>query len=589
MPKPTETSKFGNTQSPYTSSTIPWTGPEIPCIGLCKGDMVSGVVYKIGTRLCELYEDYEDLKNLDFSCVIEKLNINNPSDYSLKTLFQILLDNDCQLKDLIDSITNNSTGNVLDFSTLNLGCLEEVFTDCNDCNPENLISILQKIIDEICAQKIRLDGIDVSILDIITRLEIVEGRTAPTNPISEAEINSCLNPVPALPLPISTHISTITDPEICDIRSLIGSNTDIAGAFTKACPTKYEGLSGVVVNPTTIADGLSSLYAMACYDYDLITDCCQPTCDKIKLGFGVTYNGTSITVNFLPSYGTSIPAAFADCGSLITITDINNAIATSPISLSNNASATINISGLDVSQKLTVSVKTCLETPDIKCTDCISQEVGPFVQGSECTLCRFCVTGPDGSYIILDHTVNGIQKSVTLNEGTCITFKTPEETVVINSIISVDNAVLSRDQTYFCDNSIINLPNPVGETCWFFELPRVAVNNATPSIDIKINHSYLSLETTAGTIPLSGGINVINDYPINPPSGLTSLATLVTQCEPPGQTTFEEIGIILSITGQSTANPPLLVINQKQYNGGTTIRDLELIIRGKLRPSCQCN
>ena len=40
--------------SVVSSNCVSWQGPNIPCIGLCKGDTVTDVVAKLGELVCEI-------------------------------------------------------------------------------------------------------------------------------------------------------------------------------------------------------------------------------------------------------------------------------------------------------------------------------------------------------------------------------------------------------------------------------------------------------------------------------------------------------------------------------------------------------
>jgi hypothetical protein len=54
------------------SDCIIWSGPDIECINLCKGDTVTSVVYKLATELCKIMETFNvsnyDLQCLDLKC-----------------------------------------------------------------------------------------------------------------------------------------------------------------------------------------------------------------------------------------------------------------------------------------------------------------------------------------------------------------------------------------------------------------------------------------------------------------------------------------------------------------------------------------
>ena len=116
-----------------TSKGVKWGGPSIPCLDLCTGDTVNSVVYKIAEKVCKLVTDYEELATLDYSCIIDLCNTENcselddPNKVSLKAIIQILLNNDCKLRELIETVeaqlSNTNNGGIvlsLDFISNNL-------------------------------------------------------------------------------------------------------------------------------------------------------------------------------------------------------------------------------------------------------------------------------------------------------------------------------------------------------------------------------------------------------------------------------------------------------------------------------------
>jgi len=54
--------------SPVSSNCVIWNGSDIECIGLCKGDTVTQVIYKLAEELCSLIDMF-NLSNYDISCL----------------------------------------------------------------------------------------------------------------------------------------------------------------------------------------------------------------------------------------------------------------------------------------------------------------------------------------------------------------------------------------------------------------------------------------------------------------------------------------------------------------------------------------
>jgi hypothetical protein len=94
--------------NPVSSNCVVWQGPDLGCIGLCKGDTITEVVAKLAEELCILIEMF-DLQKFDFSC----LNIaSSETPENFGELAQVLIDRVCALEG-IDStgIGATSTGN----------------------------------------------------------------------------------------------------------------------------------------------------------------------------------------------------------------------------------------------------------------------------------------------------------------------------------------------------------------------------------------------------------------------------------------------------------------------------------------------
>jgi hypothetical protein len=78
-----------STCSPISSNCVIWGGPDIECIGLCKGDTITDVTYKLALELCAVMESLNvnnyDLACLDLSCA--------PDDFN--SLLQAIIDKLC--------------------------------------------------------------------------------------------------------------------------------------------------------------------------------------------------------------------------------------------------------------------------------------------------------------------------------------------------------------------------------------------------------------------------------------------------------------------------------------------------------------
>jgi hypothetical protein len=79
--------------SPVSSNCVTWNGPDIECIGLCKGDSITEVVYELATKLCEILGKL-DVDNYDLEC----LNITTCPPETFEDLLQILIEKICEIQ-----------------------------------------------------------------------------------------------------------------------------------------------------------------------------------------------------------------------------------------------------------------------------------------------------------------------------------------------------------------------------------------------------------------------------------------------------------------------------------------------------------
>jgi hypothetical protein len=337
-----------------SSNSIIWQGPDIPCIELCNGDNITSVVYKIAERICEFVGDIDKLKDLDYSCIIGYCE-TCPKDYSIKSVFELLLNNDCRLKELIEDIQKQiTTGNEF-ILNLDYKCLTADLTAiCGNLNVENITiqKVFQVLINNICDIETNQTDLEISINNLQSSMNSLNSsfvNNTPTsisntcsdnlyklkfdpnyNPLSGIEPNGTRVKLPGV------HLETILDPLLCDINSKLGSDVDFNSAISSQCITDYITASGIINNPTSLSDLQSNDNLILCDLQERINylekNCYSLKCSDISLGFSQTYSALNNTVilSFLSNYGTDIPYGFVDVGSTITLTDVNGMTATFP-------------------------------------------------------------------------------------------------------------------------------------------------------------------------------------------------------------------------------------------------------------------
>lgn len=456
-----------------SSESVVWEGPNIPCLELCTGEKVSGIIAKIGEKLCTLITDIKELETLDYQCMIDKFNYSGtlltPENFSFKLLFQLLLDNDCKLQELINNIPVTNTTTSVNLTGLNLNCItNEILNLCGQI-PTNLdiLKVTQAIINVLC-------GLQDDVADILIRLITIETRIESlgdpgSGGYSEPEITTCLSPVDSLNNPIPTlmsnHIEDYTDPAICKLKELVGTEAQVNEALNKQCLSDYIGNSEVNQNAANLAQSLANKEAIICDLIERITlienTCCAYTCNDIHIGFTQKYDEPSntYTIEFTNGAGTNIPLVFNDCGSTFILTDwkgVTKTINNSPNTLTNGSIFTISLvgSGLDTTKPINLQIKTCFTniTSGLICKDCFGGTLDESANLKTTTCWEFVVPKTDAlgcgnKYINYDSlstsqgTVIAGGGNTSINNNLVLpTFGTPNN--ILNNVICNNNSLL---------------------------------------------------------------------------------------------------------------------------------------------------
>lgn len=520
---------IGSSNANVSSNQVKWDGPDIPCIELCNGDTISSVMYKIAEHICTI-ETGLDLSDLTFECLLDCAS-NCPKDYSLKAIIQVLLDNDCKLKELIDSLSNQISSGNIPINVPNLKCLvpylnalfvtETTFT---------LNDLLQSFVNILCDQ-------ETKITDLIDRIQALEvlvlslQNIAITGSYSEPSFTTCVNSTVELHSVITPLIADYA----CAIRTDMGSAIDIANSIAQQCLTEYSTNSNIVSNPTNLAQDNLNKWIIIC---DLLSrikfmedNCCAPTCDDIKVAFSSTLDtiNSQLILTFSNSAGNFIPLGFTDCGSTITFTDSFNNSVQFPITITNGLTWTSPTLGLDFTNPIDVIINTCFQHQinELKCIDAFSQTIP--AQDIECKICKLCASGgasTDELVVTYYTSINSSPLTVTLQNGACLQFEIPTEVPTVTQMYSNNtSSAITLVKSGDCPNSVV-LPSVTPPTCWFFPLPfnqttaEVQVTGgcisggevylAMDSTDYYI-YNYTNLLTSFATIPLSGKITEMLD------------------------------------------------------------------------------
>lgn len=403
---------------------IQWNLGDIPSLGITNGDYMDELVYAIVNKLCEL-SDPLDLSTLSLQCLIDKLNNTEPIPRTIQTVFQLLIDNECSLKDLIDELQNQINDINSTSLTLNLKCLAQYDVYGNPL-PYNVQSVLQSLIDEICPLKDTVAHLSTVVVDLQTQINNIN-----VTPYELPSITTCISANKVLDVSVK-DIAT----SLCNLRNATGTEIQLQTAMANQCPNfnnQFGNIVGWNLAPVNLAQSYSNLELAFCDVLNRLiimeTTCCGPTCDKIKLGFSVEVDRDlkQMTFCFTSGAGTYIPYGFYDCGSVITITDEAGNVAAPQTTVISQDGCVSGISYSSLTGKIFfVSIKTkfCLKDREgnliLTCQDCLNKTIDI---SAECPVCKVCVIGdktaPQNGYVEITYILNGIYTAVTIFENQC--------------------------------------------------------------------------------------------------------------------------------------------------------------------------
>lgn len=401
-----------NSGCPEALSTncIVWTGDNIPCLGISYGDRVSEVICGIANKICNICKDI-DVSQLDLSCLINTCG-TCPDDRDLKTVLQCLLDNQCSLKELITTSGGGSTDVTI---AVNMKCLK-IYDAFGNEIPQNLNMALQSLVNEVCTDRTTLVFLQSEIDDLQNQINNLPDPT----PYVEPDISTCVTPVPT---PTSDSVPLLAQ-AFCDYRDLVGSTSDINSAISQQCAgldTTFAATPGWFIGATTGFKSVNNLWIAYCNLLDRVTSientCCKVDCDSVIIKFQINDNQNSdgITIDFSSLYGNYIPSIFTDCGSTITITDVDGKNVTYRIIVAQeNTSPEYDLSMLNLTKAVTVSIQAKLCSGTMTCQKCLTVE--HTVANAACGSCLVTITGATGTCTIF-FTTNAHQDYITAGVG----------------------------------------------------------------------------------------------------------------------------------------------------------------------------
>lgn len=375
---PVSSSNYQQGCNPISSNCVVWQGPDLPIIGLCKGDSISDVVAKLATELTSV-KDAVSISGIDLSC----LQLST-APTTTEELFQTIVTEICSLDSRCDTLEGGSSGSVVQNITASLPvCLQYTNLE-NDVVTELPIDQYAELVAaKVCAIISDITTINTSIDDHEVRITTLEGATGSEYTTPQITPNCVL---PSVATDIDVVLDELED-QFCTLNTTLGGSTELLDIATKQCAglndaAKLSGsgtMSGITGWNTTVnsvAESLQNMWLTICDMRSAINTiqdtCCSLTCDDVTFSVSGSFSGTTLTLDFS---GTIIPGAMSECsptGATVVISDGSNTYNDDVevlVALAGNNTATIDISGTQLNQysDYTVTVNLCVTDGSITC------------------------------------------------------------------------------------------------------------------------------------------------------------------------------------------------------------------------------
>ena len=343
--------------SPISSSCVLWQGPNIPCLNLCRGETVSGVVHKLATKLCEL-EEVLSVNNFDISC----FSLTACAPETFEELLNLIIERICELEQ------NASSPAPVQGVAGCPDCEIEVCPNFYWTSPSGdqmtsmQLSLYVKAIgNSVCQLLDQTESQSRTMSMLSLAVEELQNAPAPELILPEVILTSVDDPVPAS-RPMNSALEVL-DQNYKGYKTSVGSIEDVFKVVQSAPPGinqsdrlrgvgKMSDIDGWNTVPKNQAESLQNLWRVVADMRAQIVmmkhNCCNDTCSAVSIFFsGSIISSTSLRLQF----GGTIPGNFIDAnlGSSVTIIDANGFTQTV-----NNIS--LKSSHISVNQPLTISL-----------------------------------------------------------------------------------------------------------------------------------------------------------------------------------------------------------------------------------------
>lgn len=340
--KPLNIDKTGCSNT--SSNCISWQGPDIECIGLCKGDSVTEVVYKLALELCSLINTF-DLKNYDLQCF--STGVCQPQ--SFQDFINILITKVCALE--------AATPNAINSCNPNGYSLNEPLSNSTSTTLSTHVPIAREFQyknstgDTVTTMAVsdyaQAVGNKLSVLinstkivqDTLSnydnRLSVLEKKGSPTFQMPT------IVPVGVLAKEATSMqlVLAATEQQFTELKTAVGNNNDIYNNLQKLDSslndakslskpgTNVSSLKGFTTQPSNLADVLGNVLVivgdMRNALNNIINNYIPSICDTISLDLTATFRSSQIIIYIQGTLPASTFMNTSGTGTQFTITDSN--------------------------------------------------------------------------------------------------------------------------------------------------------------------------------------------------------------------------------------------------------------------------
>lgn len=317
--------------APVSSNCVVWQGPDLDCIGLCKGDTISDVIFKMATELCTLIEMF-DLEEFDFTCLAVPAS-EQPNN--MGGLIQILIERICALEEITPTTGEDPTAtdcpencivpiapcfyfiNPQGDQVTTMSLLDYVTAIGNQiCDILDDITVLQNEVDTLQAQQAATDSEIVTLqaekVDEDALQYQVSTKTNPSGPtefitdaLRDVE-NSLIRTQDALGTPTELYQNILKEGFIGDEERLFGTGS-------------MNTIPGWTANVQLTAESIGNLWLAVddlrkAVDY-IQENCCSTGCTDIFLNFRATLTSDFVTtfLNIFTDGSTGFSPDWKEC------------------------------------------------------------------------------------------------------------------------------------------------------------------------------------------------------------------------------------------------------------------------------------